>query len=239
MPKLQENHEDAGAVRIPNHVEEIWDSDLERHDHSARKFWTTRGTRKVHYWFFENEPFQTDPRLCLDAMKTTCKAYLNQFTNEKYECILFSVGISYRIEQCGSASHSKTMFDTWTLDQFDTNYSDAANFLTSNFYDMTSYAREPGTVEIGLLTLHCKTLSDHANKPRVHESDLKYINKKQRMKLLGNPGRIIRTEQEPSHHNQSPSPVETQIQQSSRLREMMANAFDSLFSYFSQRNPSA
>ena len=184
MSIITDNYGGIGIVRIPELVEEILDTNLEKHDHTPRKFWTNRGTQRIHYWYFERESFQRNPKQCLDAMETTCKAYLNQFANEKHECILFNIGIGYKNESFTSASHTKTMFDNWTLDQFNTNYSDATNYLTSHFYHTLRIAKEPNTVKIGLFTLHCKTLSDHARKPRIYESDLNRINKEQRMKLM-------------------------------------------------------
>lgn len=160
MPGLIRGREVTNPVRFPDHVEEIWDCNLERHGHSAERLWTTRGKQRVHSWFFEGELFQLSPELCLDAMKITCKVYLNQFTNEKHESILFSIGISFRIAQCGAGSHSKVMYDSWELHQFDANYSDATSFLITDFYDKTRIASDPGPVKIGLFSLHCKTLSD-------------------------------------------------------------------------------
>lgn len=160
MPGLLRGHEIANPVRCADRIEELWDCSLERHPHSTERLWTTRGTQRVHHWFFEGELFQLSPKLCLDTMKATCKSYLNQFANEKHEPMLYSIGISYRVAQDEAWSHSKVMYDTWTLQQFDANYSDVTSFLITDFYDKARIASEPGPVRIRQFSLHCKTLSD-------------------------------------------------------------------------------
>ena len=160
MPGLLRGHEVTSPIRCADHVEELWDCSLERHAHSTERLWTTRGTQRVHHWFFEGELFQLSPKLCLDTMKTTCKSYLSQFANEKHESMLYSIGISYRVTRGGTGSHSKVMYDTWTLQQFDANYSDVTSFLITDFYDTTRAAGERDPVRIGRFSLHCKTLSD-------------------------------------------------------------------------------